>query len=172
MLEQIESYLKDHVLTKELDTEHYKAFRLHNPNEGRMYSVLIVFTPEGIFLHGDIAFGCGVTNGISSRYGYGLNWFKGRKSDCYLCSKFLMRTYQPDIVHDDIKRYITQTDEPDKWSRVLEDLTDSPSVEELCEAIEGYFSDPYEYQFGYDYPRHDAELLIAVHNAFVRLYKE
>lgn len=78
--------LKDHELTIIADTPPIKAFYMKRPGTG-MFSVLVVFTPEGIGLTGDLTFGDG---GVwSAKYHYGLGWFSGDLSEDYLCSKFL-----------------------------------------------------------------------------------
>ena len=78
--------LKDHELTMIADTPPIKAFYMKRPGTG-MFSVLVVFTPEGIGLTGDLTFGDG---GVwSARGGYDLGWFSGELAEGYLCSKFL-----------------------------------------------------------------------------------
>lgn len=78
--------LKDHELTMIADTPDIKAFYMKKPGTG-IFSVLLMFTPEGIGLTGDLTFGDG---GLwSARGGYGLGWFSSDLSEDYLCSKFL-----------------------------------------------------------------------------------
>lgn len=82
--------LKDHELTMIADTVPIKAFYMKKPKTG-IYSVLLVFTPEGIGLTGDLTFGDG---GVwSARHHYGLGWFSGELAEGYLCSKFLSLNY-------------------------------------------------------------------------------
>lgn len=79
--------LKDHELTMIADTPDIKAFYMKKPGTG-IFSVLLVFTPEGIGLTGDVMYGD--TTGLwSARGGYGLAWFSGDLPEGYLCEKFL-----------------------------------------------------------------------------------
>jgi hypothetical protein len=77
---------RHHVLARELDTPRYKGFKLYDPAKGRMGSIIILFTPEGIVLAGD---GEITPHGTVSSFGYGLEWFAGKCDGWYLAQKFL-----------------------------------------------------------------------------------
>lgn len=77
---------RNHILVRELDTPRYKGFKLYDPAQRRMGSLIILFTPEGIVLHGD---GEITPHGTVSSYGYGLEWFAGKLDGSYLAEKFL-----------------------------------------------------------------------------------
>lgn len=95
--------LKDHVLEAVLDADQFKAFYLKRPGLGRMMSTLIIFSPEGIVLQGDLT---PETNGTVSCFGYGFGWFSGQLSEHYLCSKFLQTTFVADYAMDGLKEEI------------------------------------------------------------------
>ena len=85
--------LKNHVLEVVLDSEKIQAYYLKEPGQGRMMSTLILFTPEGIVLQGDLTPG---RFGNVSAYKYGRAWFAGFLSEDYLCEKFLPKVYVPE----------------------------------------------------------------------------
>lgn len=91
--------LKDHVLEQVLDAEKFKAFYLKRPGNGRMCSTMVLFTPEGIALMGDLT---PEHNGTVSCYGYGLDWFVGNLSEDYLCEKFLAKGWHADLAQDEL----------------------------------------------------------------------
>ena len=78
--------LKDHELTMIADTPDIKAFYMKRPGT-RHFSILLVFTPEGIGLTGDLS----IDNwGVWSMFGSpNLGWFSSQLSEDYLCGKFL-----------------------------------------------------------------------------------
>lgn len=84
--------LKNHVLEEVPGSEKLQGFYMTEPGQGRAMSTLILFTPEGIVLMGDL---CPNLNGAVSVYGYNLGWFSKQLSEDYLCSKFLRQEWQP-----------------------------------------------------------------------------
>lgn len=79
--------LNNHQLTQITDTAKIKAYYLHDKplNESRMMSTLIMFTPEGIIICGDLC----PKHGVVSDLGYGAKWFSSSLSPDYLAEKFL-----------------------------------------------------------------------------------
>jgi hypothetical protein len=80
--------LKDHLL-EEVPAGELKAYWMRRPKTHPnhwTYSVLVVFTPVGILLGGDIR----ITRraSITSVPGYGEDWFGGYLDEQYLCEKF------------------------------------------------------------------------------------
>ena len=174
--------LKGHVLEQILDTEKFKAFYLKLPGEGRMMSTLILFTPEGIVLMGDL---CPNHHGTPSAFGYGLIWFAGHLGEDYLCSKFLHEVWQEEVAVKSIARCVAEEEEeakanPDnpyyqrgRWKKVQEEwVTDWPDKRQdhLYDAItkQGFDSDSMP---GYDYLLADAGWLCAIQQRFAELYK-
>lgn len=101
--------LKNHVLEQVLDAPKFKAFYLKEPGMGRMQSTLILFTPEGIIIGGDLCPGNDPRNsGVTSPIGYGLNWFAGRLSPVYLCEKFLYEGFHPAVAARDCREIADQ----------------------------------------------------------------
>ncbi len=94
--------LDTNILEQVLDTEKFTAFYMKRPGGGRIMSTLIMFTPEGITVSGDLSPG---HHGVISVFGYGLGWFSGRLSEDYLCEKFLDLGWHADLAAKDLKRY-------------------------------------------------------------------
>jgi hypothetical protein len=69
--------LDRHVLEIVQEGPTVSAYYLKEPGKGRMMSTLIVFTPEGIALMGDLT---PEQNGSVSALGYGRDWFSGHLS--------------------------------------------------------------------------------------------
>lgn len=90
--EQIKESFKDHVLQEVSSGEKIKAFYLKRPNT-RSESCLILFTPEGIVITGDMTPG----RGAVSAFGYGLDWFVSELGWDYLASKFLDKEWVPEL---------------------------------------------------------------------------
>lgn len=148
-----------------------RGFYLERPEGGRAYSILLLFTPEGIILKGDIQLG---ENGVMSRgqQKLGLDWFASRHDEAYLCDKFLPLVWQPDVAIRDLH----------------EMLTDNPSLTAVKEALVAWeFEEPTQddllavltdesvdidtrMSVGFDYPLHDAGWLVAVQQRFADLY--
>lgn len=92
--------LKDHKLTSyhvskriwpEASVENplLRAFWMRRPHDHLQpsyYSVLIIFSPIGIMMGGDIRFG--QLDGIKSNAGYDEDWFAGKLDEPYLAEKF------------------------------------------------------------------------------------
>lgn len=96
-----EEDLKDHYLEQVLDTDKFKAFYLRQPGMGRMQSCMIMFSPEGINLLGDLCPGNDSRNSGCHAYGYGLSWFAQKLSGSYLCEKFLTKAWHPELAVQD-----------------------------------------------------------------------
>lgn len=101
----MEHSLKDHVLEQVLDTEKFKGFYLKPPGRTRMMSTLILFTPEGIIICGDLCPGNrGANRGNVSAFGYALDWFASKLGEDYLCSKFLDKDWHEELAVRDLDR--------------------------------------------------------------------
>jgi hypothetical protein len=83
--EEIKDSFKDYVLKEVPSGEKIKAFYLKPQRNTRMGSCLILFTPEGIVICGDMTPG----RAAVSTFGYGLDWFASELGWDYLSSKFL-----------------------------------------------------------------------------------
>jgi hypothetical protein len=95
---------KKHFLEQVLDTPKFKAFYLKAPGLGRMESCLIMFSPEGINILGDLCPGNDSRNSGVHAYGYGLEWFAGNLSWSYLCEKFLSKEWHKELAEEDCRR--------------------------------------------------------------------
>ena len=85
--------LENHYLKVVEHTPNIEMYYLREPGSGRMMSTLIMFTPEGIVITGDLAPGSS-GHGVVSCSGYGIDWFTGLLDSDYLASKFLDRQWE------------------------------------------------------------------------------
>lgn len=99
--------LERHVLDVHVDTPQLKAWYLRDPRRevGRINSVMILGTREGIVITGDL---CPGVNGALNACGYDVDWFAGKLSEDYLCSKFLRRTFVPEQGAAELRRRIVE----------------------------------------------------------------
>src|SRR5579885_1302548 len=91
--------LKDHVLEEFSAGEKIRAFYLRHPDRkkyGRLESTLLLFTPEGIVLMGDMCPGGPRNQGSISDRGCTPEWFAALSQDdqSYLCARFLAKEWQ------------------------------------------------------------------------------
>lgn len=92
-----------HCLEQVLDTGKFQAFYLREPSMGRAQSCMILFSPEGINILGDLCPGNDARNSGVHAAGYGLAWFAGRLSWSYLCGKFLSKEWHKDLAAEDCR---------------------------------------------------------------------
>lgn len=161
------------------DLAHY---RLQVPGEGRLQSTDVVFAGRQIILCGDLA--PGDNDGAVSTLGYGLRWFSERKSDGYLCSKFLRcDRWHEELANTELGSLVA--DDPTRFDPDDDDLfTDRAEVlEHLVECIDnqdahglgswfidhGFDADDIP---GWGMNPRDVRLLVAIHARFVTLYAE
>jgi len=99
-LERCYEMLKGHELEVVQRGEKVQAFYLRERPGDRSMSTLILFTPEGIVLQGDLT---PERNGVCSALGYGLPWFAGRLDSSYLAEKFLSEKWVLDLAKENLK---------------------------------------------------------------------
>ncbi len=132
-----------HVLEQVLDTPKFKAFYLKEPGMGRMQSCLVMFSPEGINILGDLCPGNDARNSGVHAYGYGLDWFVGQLSWSYLCEKFLSKEWHRELAEEDCRRIADDImmGDTSRFDRdaILEQIVDSRA--ELAETIKDLRSD-------------------------------
>jgi hypothetical protein len=161
--------LQDHQLEIVQDGK-VTVYYLKKPGDGRMMSTMLIFSPEGIVLIGDLT---PQMNGSISSYGYGIDWFASRLSEDYLCEKFLHKQWQVALAKE--------TMQSDWWQ---DDLT--PQQKEGVEEIIHWMEDHgWEWLYnelldlgivcddgvpGYGYVPHEAGWLCAIQQKFVELY--
>ncbi|NIN68662.1 MAG: hypothetical protein GTO63_28935 [Anaerolineae bacterium] len=139
--------LKDHLLVPIDGGKDVTGFYLKDPDRTRIMSTLILFTPEGIVIHGDYRPG---HHGVISCYGYGLNWFAGRLSERYLCEKFLEQGWHREVAERELQDIIDDIESGDKkkiadWEH-LDILKD---VQQLMEEREALHEDLVNLRKGY-----------------------
>ncbi len=106
--------LRDHRLYPVQEDGKVTAYYLREPDPDdpskpgrRMMSVLLVFTPEGIAIMGDLT---PERNGSVSALGYGLGWFAGQLSKDYLCGKFLKTRWVPEFAARSLREHEPRED--------------------------------------------------------------
>lgn len=142
--------LAGHMLTCLVSTDEVHIYRMARPGV-RAYCVLLAFTPEGIFIQGDVALGRD-RGGIGTPVYKSLEWFAGQLSADYLCSKFLSKAWQREVASRDIvdqlhhaEQELAEACEDELRYRGLgeddvsdEELHASPAVREYADAVEGW----------------------------------
>ena len=171
--------LENHVLELVQDGA-VTAYYLKDPAQGRMMSTMILFTPEGIVLLGDLTPNC---NGVISSYGYGVDWFAKPLSEGYLCSKFLAEEYVPGAAQEDLRDpnshwrevegpfpTVEEKSRLERLDEIAEEL-DEHDAEWLCRELEdaGYVID--DGPPGFTYNPHEAGWLCAIQQRFAELYQ-
>lgn len=104
------------------------AYRLGHGDGSWMESTRILITrqplPEQIIVTGDL---CPGDNGVMSDFGYGLGWFGSRKSEGYLCEKFLRREFVPAAALRALKHALEQEEQDAKDSHEPAPIAAQPS---------------------------------------------
>lgn len=158
------------------------AYYLKDPTEGRMMSTLLLFSPEGIVLQGDLT---PERNGSVSCYGYGIGWFGSRNSEDYLCEKFLAKTFVQEAAIAELKDPescwrdsggVETADLVERMARldeIIEDLEqDGHDAEWLSSELSdaGYMVD--DGPPGITYEPSEAGWLCAIQQRFAELYQQ
>jgi hypothetical protein len=180
--------LADHELVKVLDQTvekvgRFVAFTMRRPDGGRIYSVLVTFTPEGIVIQGDIQ--VGKHPGIASCVGYGLGWFAGYLSEDYLCSKFLHKEHVPEVASEHLQYILAEGYLDGAEGREEKERAIREALAEWTKYASGPCSDGYAFGTfwqdtmnncldgaGQDYDPGDAGWLCAIQQRFAELYRE
>lgn len=176
--------IKDHYLEPVENTGSLKAFYLRDKPNTRIQSTLIMFTPEGIVITGDL---CPGRNGVIGR-GYGLEWFASELSPSYLAEKFLCgNVYDPDRAERRLKEYLSELGREAWQFRDIESIRQARNIrdaikewsypfespESLHDCLGGLISDQETlYGFGYGYPVVDFAWLSAIQRRFAETYLE
>ena len=164
--------LKNHVLIEQEPERHY-VLRIPERSE---YLTHILFAARRIIITGDLCIG--PTNGVISNVGYGLGWFSTKKSEDYLCEKFLRQQWQDEAAAETIRWWLEIGEEPYQSKREeLESIADKLECGEmdsrdLYDALDeaGIHCD--DGIPGMDYPRADAGWLCAINQLFAEKYTE
>lgn len=143
---------------------------------GRMDSVYLLFTIEGIIIAGDL---CPNDNqGCASPIGYDIRWFAGRLSPDYLCSKFLRPRWVPELGVVELKRRLLEHRRTGDLARATaRDLFEEirctdPLDQSTAYRIHGDAGLSDFEDLGQGYPPRDAALLIAIQERFSACYME
>ena len=168
------------------------TFVLRPPGGGNVQSTTLIFTGgpgvhEYIAILGDLCPQAG-GNGVVSNIGYGVGWFARPTSHDHLCQKFLRQVYVPELARaalEDHQRQeradaVNETLSED-WRKAASSaateleaaLADEDSFathEALYETWEEVFGNTDVENTGMGYDARDAALLVAIQEAFARLY--
>lgn len=177
---QMRESLARHVLVPALDSGKFEAFLMKRPGEGRIMSTMIVFTPEGIVITGDLCPRAG-TRGIVSDAGYGTGWFRGRLSERYLCEKFLTDEWQLGLAASELREEIGDLRDEDGFDiyvQKLETIAEMlehetiDSGQDLHDHLNNAGYETADGIPGMDYNLADAGWLCAIQQRFAELYNE
>lgn len=160
-----------------------QAFYLKKPGE-RCMSTLLLFTPEGIAIMGDLT---PENYGTVCRERKSLGWFVGDLSPDYLCGKFLERKWTPEAAADALK------DPKGPWLDYGDINDDDPAaqqekwekVREIADEMVGHghgqewlYDELTDLGFciddglpGYDYLPGESHWLCAIQKRFAELYQ-
>lgn len=114
--------LAGHWLVKLADANGVLIYRMERFGT-RTHSLLLLFTPEGIVLVGDLRFTD--ERGLISQFGYGLDWWTGEMSEDYLCGKFLTKTWQPELLLRNLRERAGDPEEPENMRRMFDSLIET-----------------------------------------------
>lgn len=111
--------LKNHYLEPLELGQHLQAYYLREKPGSRMMSCLIIFSPEGIIITGDLNPGRRERkNGIVAR-GYDMGWFSRPLEPTYLAEKFLTEVWVPASFKQYVEEYIAGSLEEGTMDKTL-----------------------------------------------------
>lgn len=160
-----------------------RAFYLRESIGSRIQAALIVFTPEGIVIMGDLVPGW---RAAVSAFGKGLEWFSGELSPDYLASKFLEKDFLPESAArylSEHKAMVAEQCDVGKGRGVTDEIE---AIDEAIASLmsgdwgaESFYSFLHEQDIdgvhdgvGRDYHPGHLDLLVRTQKAFARLYRE
>jgi hypothetical protein len=188
----MKSYVQDYTrktmselaLTRVCNCDPIVAFQLAKPST-RINSCMIVFTPEGIVIMGDLV--PESNHGAISMRGYGLAWFASKLGEDYLCSKFLETEYVPETAREYVAWLAKSMVEDDDESNAERHRVLSEALEADPDAHGDHFGDQGAFVelmteadyydavtdgCGWDYNPRDASVLCAIQQRFSEAYTE
>jgi len=183
--------MADKVLSVVAEYEGMVVYRLGQADGSRMESTRILISreplAEQIIVTGDL---CPGDNGVMSDFGYGLGWFGSRKSEGYLCEKFLRREWVPERAKEALFRALHDArdelgDEPTEEHANRVDAiehaimaSDDPRGEcaptRTGEAFYEFWTDTFgdsPEEQGFDYSLRTAGWLCAIQQRFAECYQ-
>jgi hypothetical protein len=164
-----------------------KAYYLKKYPDQRMMSTLLIFSPEGITITGDLR---PCQNGVTI-LGHNLEWFASKQEPEYLASKCLEKSYSDTRARDDIQQMIRDWTR-DAWKyrdphrvaaakalragfRELNEERDWDLAWGWQEGVHSVFHDILQdgiYGVGLDYDIGDFAWLSAIQRRFAEAYRE
>ena len=189
--EYMRKALENHELVHTVNHPYAQVYRLRHPKYSRLEGCLVIFSTESITITGDLTPGF---HGVCSQLGYDLNWFAGKLSEDYLCSKFLQTEFRPDKAEQRFKQhliyrrrlsrhansltekhrrehdYFTQEEAREAWDEFKPQVLDGLNVYRFCEFWGEKFSCDWPPDGCYGYNLGDASCLCAIQQRFHELY--
>lgn len=174
---------KDHELVVLEEGPHIQAYYLKHPKEElRIQGCLLLFTPEGVVITGDLIPGTkkGI-HAIGSGYGFDARWFANHHNGENIARQFLRKEWDDTLAADELETELDEngTDYFDQsqiemlkevvgalWEPPPYCMTEDQFIEALCEA--GY--DIGSGVPGYGYDQEEYALLIAIQRRFSELW--
>lgn len=174
---------KSHELVVLEEGTHIQAYYLkHSKEELRIQGCLLLFTPEGVVITGDLIPGTNKgIHAVGSGYGFDAHWFANHHNGENIARQFLKKEWDDTLAADELeaeleehgKDYFDQAqlemlNEVVKalWEPYPDFMTESQFIEALCEA--GY--DTGSGVPGYGYDPHEYALLVAIQRRFSELW--
>lgn len=123
--------IKGNFLEPVVVTGQVKGFYLRQKPNSRLCSTLILETPEGVILTGDIT----PASPICMARGYSLDWFAAVHELDYLAGKFLRKSWRPDAARQHFQGMAAQL-EQDRSKQLVEILAELGETDETGAAAE------------------------------------
>lgn len=168
--------IEKHTLDCVLNTPKFKAFYLREDPGMRMQSTLIMFTPEGTWIGGDL---CPEENkGVMSNFGYGLDWFSSKLDGRYLCEKFLRESWDADRAKREIVEMMRdrrgyEIETRRRWAACLREFVETGRYEECGDLVDAMYNaglDTSDGPPGYGYNERSRSILERIQKRFAELY--
>lgn len=195
-LKSVKSVLAEHSLSVVAPADAtVPTFLVHKKGTSDFHYYVII-APSNIGLTGD--FTVGGLHGVWSVSPYGLDWFSSLKDPEYLCSKFLVKEYDPELTAESFMDfYVSLKTGSDKYIMFIEEYINyiNPSTTEcmytrlpddeirkglnsICDSNEAHsFIDTNNELFDEDFEPlqsygRDAARLVGIQQTFVNLYEK
>lgn len=139
----------------------------------RAQSTLIIFSPEGIVITGDLC--PGDNRGVVSDYGYGLSWFVQELNPYYLAGKFLRKKFVFDVADETFRAMVKDAFDNKEFSVAEEAICEWEEVDpenpiEAVEMCRRHFGEEGCESFGMGYDPKEMKMLVATQRQFAALY--
>ena len=175
--EHMKKALANHRLAFLVDEPDASVFVMKAPNTG-IYSITILESRGHLCLFGDLTIGG--PHGCVSASGYGINWFSSQKSDDYLCSKFLEKSWHWEICEAELREIVSRAEELVEVIEAAKEMLSedylwtwgTPTSQDVYEKLDNSRYDTSDGIPGHGYDPSDAGWLVAVQRRFSELFND